>query len=198
MKKADIEAFVARHAGWVAKKLDANEARLAACAPKQFADGEEFFCLGETFRLRIEAAKKGGVVREEGSLRVFVPARLDAEGQTQRVRKELEGWYRVAAAQCLADRIRARCAQVGAQPAQVKGRAFKSRWGSCTASGAVAFNWRLVMAPPQIADYVVVHELCHLLHQDHSPRFWREVERVLPDFGQSRRWLRANGHRLSW
>jgi hypothetical protein len=72
----------------------------------------------------------------------------------------------------------------------------RTRWGSCSSRGTLSFNWRLVLAPPEVMDYVVVHELCHLRHPDHSPRFWRLVEERRPGFAAQRTWLREHGAEL--
>lgn len=73
----------------------------------------------------------------------------------------------------------------------------KSRWGSCSSRGTLSFNYRLIFAPPHILDYVVVHELCHLTHMNHSRDFWAKVESVMPDYRECRKWLRDHGHELS-
>ncbi len=72
----------------------------------------------------------------------------------------------------------------------------KTRWGSCSGRGNLSFNWRLILAPPEILDYVVVHELCHLTHMNHSKEFWELVGKVLPDYKDRRKWLKENGHTL--
>lgn len=72
----------------------------------------------------------------------------------------------------------------------------KTRWGSCSAKGTLSFNWRLMLAPPAILDYVVVHELCHLTHMNHSKAFWDAVAAVCPDYLSARKWLREHGHEL--
>lgn len=72
----------------------------------------------------------------------------------------------------------------------------KTRWGSCSSKGTLSFNWRLMLAPPAILDYVVVHELCHLRHMDHSPAFWQAVGEVFPDYASARNWLRKHGQEL--
>lgn len=72
----------------------------------------------------------------------------------------------------------------------------KTRWGSCSGRGTLSFNWRLILAPPEILDYVVVHELCHLTHMNHSKEFWGLVGNVLPDYKVRRKWLKENGHTL--
>ena len=72
----------------------------------------------------------------------------------------------------------------------------KTRWGSCSARGTLSFNWRLMLAPPAILDYVVVHELCHLTHMNHSAAFWQKVESVYPDYRTARKWLKDHGQEL--
>lgn len=75
-------------------------------------------------------------------------------------------------------------------------RAQKTRWGSCSAKGNLNFNWKLALVPPKVLDYVVVHELSHLIEMNHSPRFWQQVALVLPDYMDRRLWLKENGSRL--
>lgn len=72
----------------------------------------------------------------------------------------------------------------------------KTRWGSCSAKGTLSFNWRLMLAPPAVLDYVVVHELCHLTHMNHSAAFWQAVESVYPDYRSARKWLKEHGNEL--
>ena len=72
----------------------------------------------------------------------------------------------------------------------------KTRWGSCSSNKTLSFNWKLMLAPPKVLDYVVVHEICHLREMNHSPRFWALVESLMPDYKQQRKWLKENGHTL--
>ena len=88
---------------------------------------------------------------------------------------------------------------VGRQPKAMVLRDTKSRWGSCTPDGRLMFSWRLAMAPPKVLDYVAAHEVAHLVHMDHSPRFWAKVKEIMPDYDMHRLWLRQNGSDLqSW
>lgn len=75
-------------------------------------------------------------------------------------------------------------------------REQKTRWGSCSSNRNLSFNWKLMLAPPEILDYVVVHELCHLKEMNHSPAFWHEVEQILPDYAHRKKWLKDNGWKL--
>jgi predicted metal-dependent hydrolase len=86
--------------------------------------------------------------------------------------------------------------RVGRAPARISIRAQRTRWGSCSGRGTISINWRLMLASPEVMDYVIVHELCHLLQANHSARFWREVARVMPDYAHRQRQLREFGRQL--
>lgn len=85
---------------------------------------------------------------------------------------------------------------IGVPPNAVGIKSFKSRWGSCHVNGNIMYNWKIIMAPNRIVDYVVVHELCHLKHHDHSPKFWKAVEKVILDYRDCKEWLKENGRSL--
>ena len=87
--------------------------------------------------------------------------------------------------------------RIGRTPKRISFREYKSMWGKCDVEGRITFNWKLVMAPEQILDYVVVHEMAHLHHLNHSPAFWQRVETVLPDYKQRRKWLKDHGGLLT-
>ena len=83
------------------------------------------------------------------------------------------------------------------KPRSVSVEDFKSRWGSCSVEGDISFNWKIIMAPHGIIDYVVAHELCHMIEHNHSPAFWRHVERIIPDYRDRKDWLKENGAQLT-
>jgi hypothetical protein len=108
----------------------------------------------------------------------------------------VERWYRRTARAEIAPRLDRAAAALGRSYTTLTIRNQRTRWGSCSASGAMSFNWRLLLAPEHVLDYVVWHEACHLVVMDHSPRFWGLLERELPGYREPRRWLRANGPAL--
>lgn len=110
----------------------------------------------------------------------------------ERVRALVVGWLRTHAADVVAARVQAYLPRLQVQPRTVRVREQKRRWGSCSAGGALNFNWRLILAPAEVLDYVVVHELCHLKELNHSPRFWAQVAGILPEYREPRAWLRNN------
>jgi predicted metal-dependent hydrolase len=108
----------------------------------------------------------------------------------------LERWYRRAARAEIAPRLDAAVARAGTSYTALTIRGQKTRWASCSSTGAMSFNWRLLLAPEAVLDYVVEHEVCHLEVMDHSPRFWRLLEQRVPDWRAHARWLRRYGSTL--
>jgi predicted metal-dependent hydrolase len=108
----------------------------------------------------------------------------------------LERWYRRAARLEIAPRLDHACALSGTAYTRLTIRGQRTRWASCSRDGAMSFNWRLLLAPEAVLDYVVWHEVCHLEIMDHSPRFWAQVEGWCPDWREQARWLRRHGQTL--
>lgn len=118
-------------------------------------------------------------------------------GLNEQQKKSLEMHYRALAREVLFNRITYYLPKTGGQYTSITIREQKTRWGSCSARGTLSFNWRLILAPPVVLDYVVVHELCHLQHMDHSAAFWHAVSHVMPDYKIRRKWLKVHGQELS-
>ena len=151
-------------------------------------EGAEIMIEGAPHALRLSAgAKVRGDIRD-GALALTLPD----PGDDAAVRGAIRS---VLSARALA-RIRERLAfyapRIGVQFGRVTVRQQKTRWGSCSARGNLNFNWKLIMAPPRALDYVVIHELCHRIEFNHSPRFWRLVEAQMPDYEAWKKWLRTH------
>ena len=169
-----VEAFVSSRADWIARKQAHFAARRA---PMALADGTQLNILGMPLVLRVTA---GGMVARMGDA-LCVPAADVAD-----LPWVLTRWLRAEAATYAAQCVARFAPLVGATPKRISIRAQSTRWGSCSARGTVSLNWRLMFAQASVFDYVVVHELCHLKHPNHSPRFWAAVAAVMPDFAAHR------------
>ena len=108
----------------------------------------------------------------------------------------LEKRYRDAAKEYIPKRVEYYHSFTGGSYEKITIRDQKTRWGSCSSKGTLSFNYRLMLAPPRVLDYVVVHELCHLTHMNHSANFWNMVASILPEYKEYRKWLKDNGHTL--
>ena len=150
--------------------------------------------MGRNYRLKVKRGKFTPVKLVQGRLVATLP---DGAKQPHMVRNALVRWYRHHAMLKLQDKVNRYSKIAGVEPASIGIKTFKSRWGSCSVKGRIDFNWKIVMAPNRIVDYVVVHELCHMKQHDHSPKFWKLVERVIPDYLECREWLKKSGTTLS-
>lgn len=189
LSESVIHEFVTEKAHWIQSKLK-KQHDVRAATQRKFVDGESFNYMGRNYNLRLTASDTPQIVLMDDVLYVALPT---DNHRPDRVKNALLGWYKQQAGTVLKEKVARFADQVGRQPSKVTIRTCKSRWGSCSASGRLMFNWKIMMATEAVIDYLVVHELCHLLQANHSPRYWREVERVLPDFRSARDWLKRNG-----
>lgn len=120
----------------------------------------------------------------------------DGSKSNERVCNALVAWYKEHAEKRLKQKVGRYSKIIGVEPVSVGIKSFKSRWGSCSVKGEICFNWRIIIAPNRIVDYVVAHELCHMKRHDHSPVFWKCVERVIPDYLECKKFLKVNGRGL--
>ena len=178
---------------WILKKIAEVNHLDPEKYKKKFVQGEKFLFLGKHYDLKIikNGRKIPKVFFEDGVLY------LEAEVlDYKKSKKAMEKWYRIKAGRIIGDRVELYSKKLGSCPRSVKAKEQKRRWGSCTAKGNLYFNWRCIMAPPPVIDYIIVHEMSHLVHPNHSKRFWQKVESILPDYKKRRKWLRDNGLRL--
>jgi len=184
MPAALIHQFVHDKQRWIQKKLHFIQHVRANYQPKSFHDGESVQLLGETYIL---TTRKDCTAVHISNQQLIVPS-LAAD----QLKQQLIIWYRQQAEQYVQDRTQAFVAAIGKKPACIGVKAYKSRWGSCHHDGRIYFNYRLIMAPAWVIDYVIVHELCHLIHHNHSKDFWQTVGRIMPDYAQAKTWLKTN------
>jgi hypothetical protein len=188
-----IDQLLVTKRRWIREKITLHQ-ESAPTSSKQYVSGEAFTYLGRNYRLKVERGNFAPVRLLQGRLVVTLP---QGAQQPHMVRNALVRWYKRQAEQKLREKVERFAPLVGVEPAGVGIKTFRSRWGSCTAKGKLEFNWQIMMAPNRMVDYVVIHELCHLIRHDHSPEFWREMSRLMPDYQHCRDWLRENALKLS-
>ena len=167
---------------WIERRMDEVARAQAAVA----ARGDQVPYLSELLRLRPQSGRTR--VHRRGS-ELLVPAGVER-------RAALERWYRRAARAEITPRLEAACAETGSRFTKLTIRGQRTRWASCSRDGAMSFNWRLLLAPEPVLDYVVWHEVCHLEVMDHSPGFWSLLASRWPEYREHAAWLRRHGATL--
>jgi predicted metal-dependent hydrolase len=184
--QAQIDKILKDRAAWIQEKQAL--ARSRPPSGRTYAPGETFLYLGQAYPLAYLSQAGPAFFQEDRFLL--------SEADRPKAAAVFEAWYRRQARQVLSERVAHHAARFGLQPGPLRINAAKTRWGSCGAGGSLNFTWRLVMAPLAVIDYVVIHELAHLKERNHSPRFWAEVERMLPGYRHPQAWLKQHGHTL--
>jgi predicted metal-dependent hydrolase len=187
----DVEPLVREKRAWIERTLRRMEGAREEFPPPRLENGGEVPYLGDRLALsvRVEPGRaRSHVTRRNGTLHV-------AAGN-QSVRDAVEAWYRRRARQEVGVRLDAAAARAGVRYKSLSIRGQRTRWASCSQSGAMSFNYCLLLAPPEILDYVVEHEVAHLQVHDHSERFWELLASRYPRWREREEWLRRHGHAL--
>lgn len=183
----EAAAFLDRQVPWLAERLRTQE------RPVAFVAGAVVPLRGVDHVIRATGRVRGTVEIGEtvsGEPALFVP------GLPEHRARRLIDWFKAEAQLDLDARVKVHAKRLGVEVGAVRLRGQATRWGSCSAAGNLNFNWRLVLAPPFVLDYVAAHEVSHIIQMNHSPKFWRVVERTLPDMARGRDWLKDNGRQL--
>lgn len=185
-KWSEAEGFLLRQRNWLAARLPRNQQGVS------FADGELVPVRGTNYRIVATGKVRGRVelAEDSGETVLLVP------GEAAHLGRRLTDWLKTQAEIDLIAQTAIHAAQLGVTVKQVKLREQKSRWGSCSSAGNINYNWRLIMAPHFVLDYVAAHEVAHLVEMNHSDAFWATVKRTLPDMDRGRAWLKAHGREL--
>jgi predicted metal-dependent hydrolase len=178
--QADLARALEKHRAWIERQVAERTA-----AWEKLQDGIAYY-LGRPLRLTPLPGSPGAVFLNRNKIRVPLPG--DAA-----LWPLLKAWYREQALLLLPGRVRHFGGHLGLEPGPVELKDWKRRWGECHPDGTLKFNWRLIMLPPEVIDYVVVHELAHLKFPGHNPCFWGQVAALLPDYASRRRWLNREG-----
>ncbi|HSD99064.1 MAG TPA: SprT family zinc-dependent metalloprotease [Patescibacteria group bacterium] len=180
-----IDQFISSRKEWIEKSL----AKVSVRLPKKrtYTEGEEFLFLGIPHELKFSSGAE--IVAKNGVL--FFP-----KGAAFRIQKELEMFFKKQAEKIIRERVILHAKKMQTNFAAIFFSDTSSKWGTCFADNTLQFNWRLIMAPLLVIDYVVIHELTHTTEKHHQDSFWRRVRLFTPAYRQHRKWLTDNGHLL--
>lgn len=192
--KASIQDLLEKKSAWIAKHLNRFGEIRPYTTPKQYVTGERFFYLGQEYQLAVHVCVDQPHVRIiRDQIDIGLPAKIPPDAYPRAARIALIAWYHDHAIARIEEYV-VKYAQVLTIPVPLfTVKLLRKRWGSCSAKNRLNFNQNIVMAPARQIEYVVVHELCHFRHKNHSARFWHHVSSVLPDYKERRAALRKDG-----
>lgn len=187
--ESQIREFVEGHANWIHKKQ--LQIQAAPTPPLKFYhDGELFLFLGKEYPLKLVSHSQTGLIMREN---IFYLSKANLPS----ARESFIHWYKAQAREVISGRVSLYAQVNGFAWQKIRISSARTRWGSCSAAGNLSFTWRLVLAPLEVIDYVVIHELVHTTIKNHSTRFWQRVVELMPDYKKRMAWLKKNGRFLS-
>ena len=184
----DIIAVVEKKSSWIRSKQAMVLSIYPQTSEKEYVNGEGFWYLGISYRLEIVDGAKNPI---ELNGQFYLDQSVLPQAQLF-----FTNWYKEQAFKVLSERVSWYATNFGIPFHEVKITSAQTRWGSCSVKGILSFPWRLVMAPIPVMDYVVVHELVHLVEKNHGKAYWAKVRAIMPDYKQKIEWLDINGHIL--
>lgn len=191
LSSSDVAAIIRRKQEWIYNKLSQKERVLRPTGSKEYVTGEGFYYLGKKYRLKLfdidETAKQiAPLCLLNGRFWMARPAATDGHNHFIR-------WYIQQGQKWISNAMDSLKERVLVKPRTVLVRDLKYRWGSCNAAGDVYFHWRVILLPPWVIRYLILHELIHLREHNHSPAFYERLIQVVPDYREIEKWLEANG-----
>ncbi len=180
--QARIDAFIQDKAAWI-RKQQAAMAKTAIPLPPEHLEGYEFPLLGKQAKITLVAGTRVGYDAERGI--IYLPK--------ERSKERLVAWLKQNAKRIFTEVTARQAARMGTDYKSVGVTSARTRWGACSADKSIRYTFRLLYCPKEMIEYVVVHELAHTKHLDHSPRFWAEVAKHLPDWKERRKWVKEHG-----
>ncbi|OUS09085.1 metal-dependent hydrolase [Gammaproteobacteria bacterium 42_54_T18] len=185
-----IEQIIEKKRSWIYRNLAEWEDLNRTHIQRQYVNGESFLYLGRNYRLQLVEDKENPLIFRNGQFFLSRNAVPDAP-------ELFKQFYKTKLLKKLEDRLSLYASKMSQQPAGIRVMELKNRWGSCSSQGSLNFHWKCAMLPLSVLDYVIVHELAHIQHQNHSPAFWRVVEKVMPGYEEQKNWLKFNGASMS-
>lgn len=193
-KEEQIFEKVSSKGRWIIQKLYSFKHMNYHPINREFVNGESFMYLGRNYSMQIildSSVKNPEVKLYRGRFVITLSYKND-----EVIRKCMEQWYRNKSNEVIIQRVKYYKRFFNIEPTSIKVKEQKKRWGSCTAKNELLFNWRSIMAKSNALDYIIVHEMCHMVYKDHSKEFWGLLASILPDYEVRKKWLKNNGVRM--
>lgn len=200
--KKQLHLFVKSHQGWIEKaslKLKEKKKGIKNLAPDRYVDGVYIPLRGCQTIIRIQyvSGKQITVQLKEGEVFILLPLIHKDQDNQELIRSVLVSWMKDQAALDVSHYVDVYAQRYNLHPRSIKIKSQKSRWGSCGIHDDININWLLILAPPKVMEYVVVHEICHVKERNHSARFWALVRKIFPSYQSQKDWLAKNGAGLA-
>lgn len=198
--KGEIQAFIEKNREWILENWVKLQETIVKPSYRVYEDGAKIPYLGKELTLRITDTPNKMISAfykmETETLDIKMPQELQGEKRQEALREILEKWYKQKARAVFVQKLDYWSREMGVNYNQFRLKEQKTRWGSCSSLGNINLNWRAILALEPVLDYLVIHELSHLRHMNHSQEFWENVSRYCPEHAVHRKWLRDKGHTL--
>ncbi len=193
-----VESMIHDKSAWIYKHYMPLQSKKTAQYKRKWETGEKVLYKGEAYPIKISPnLYNSAVVTFSGDhFEVYTDEKV--ENRQEEIANAFRKWYIDAAYKTIEQRVDDYCKIIGVSYHKIKIKEQKTRWGSCSKKGNLNFNWKLIMAPKDVLDYVIVHEVCHLRHLNHGAMFWQMVANYMPNYQKARKWLKENGVFLSF
>ena len=195
IEQKEIDSFILQKKSWINKKLSLQKS-IKKPIRKKFKNEENFQFLGKNLKLKITISENKKSYIDDKF--IYLVLKNNKENFKEKIKEKLEIFFRETAKDIFKNKTLDEAEKIRVTPKKIIVRSYKRRWGSCSYKKDISYNWKLIMAPEKIIHYVVIHELCHLIHFNHSRDFWKSVGKILPDYKSSKEWLKLNQHLLDW
>ncbi len=189
LSDAEVDEMIDKKLVWIYKNLAEWCDMNATNVEREFVNGEGFLYMGRSYRLKLVEVQDQPLVLRNG----YFCLQTGSNGKKLDAHEIFKDFYRDKGLKKISERVEFYSTQMGVTPKGMKVQELQHRWASCTKAGMLNFHWKCMMAPLTILDYIVVHELAHIIHANHTEAFWNEVDKVLPDYLDRKQWLRVNG-----
>ena len=195
LMQKEIDSFILKKEKWIKNKILFQKS-IKKLPKKKFINGEVFKLLGKDLILKINIndTKKTYIKNDY----ICLDLKNNTKNKKEKIKKELELFFRSFSERILKEKTLIESKKMNLKVKEIKVRSYKNRWGSCSSNGNISYNWKLIMAPERIINYVIIHELCHLIHFNHSRDYWREVSKKLPNYKENKEWLKSNQYLFDW